>query len=294
MVASYDSAVRPITEEEIAAFNEQGWAKIPGLIDPALASEMLRAAKAEMSLQTDGPEPRDYGTWRGHPKLSPTVVNINSWYDRRWLLRDKVEPFRSLLFSRPFGVNAQRLTDDQAPVRYHVDFLACKQPVGSAGSEAGGWHQDMSILPFDRPSPPQWWIAMDEIEPAQGSVEFLTGSHREGLVSVRNIEDSDGSQPYDSNLALARPDLFEKYEVAPSQHLQPGDATIHHGYVLHRSPPNTSDKVRWTYIVVLIAEGTRYTGEPKLSTFDLGFQVGDPIEHENFPQLASMSPVEIR
>jgi hypothetical protein len=292
MAASYDSAVRPITEEEITTFNEQGWAKIPGLVDPAIVAEMLDAAKAEMSLDRDA-EQRDYGSWRGHPKLSPTVVNINSWYDRRWLLRDKVEPFRTLLFSPPFGVNAQRLTDNHAPVRYHVDFLACKQPFGSPGSEAGGWHQDMAILPFDRPSPPQWWIALDEIEPAQGSVQFLTGSHREGLVAVRHIDDYDGSQSSGSNLAAARPDLFEKYEVAAPQHLQPGDATIHHGYVLHRSPPNTTDKVRWTYIVVLIAEGTRYTGTPKHSTFDLGFKVGDLIEHDNFPLLAAMSPMEI-
>jgi hypothetical protein len=292
MTASYDSAVRPVTEEEIAAFNEQGWVKIPGLIDPAIVTEMLDAAKAEMSFDRDGSGQRDYGSWRGFPMLSSKVANINLWYDRRWLLRDKVEPFRSLLFSRQFGVNAQRLTDDQAPVRYHVDFLACKQPFGSPGSGEGTWHQDMAILPFDRSSPPQWWIALDEIEPAQGPVQFLTGSHREGVVAVRHMDDYDASEVTESNLAVSRPDLFEKYEVSPLQHLHPGDATIHHGCVLHRSPPNTTDKIRWTYIVVLIAEGTRYTGVPPLSAFDL-FQVGDLIEHDNFPQLASMSPMEI-
>src|SRR5262249_26385405 len=146
----------------------------------------------------------------------------------------------------------------------------CKRPFGSPGSEAGGWHQDMSLLPFDRPSPPQWWIALDDIEPAQGPVEFLTGSHREGLVSPRHLYDNDGSRPAPSDLAAVRPDVFGKYGLSEASYFHAGDATIHNGYVLHCSPPNLTDKVRWSYIVVLIADGTRFAGSPFHPTFDLG------------------------
>jgi ectoine hydroxylase-related dioxygenase (phytanoyl-CoA dioxygenase family) len=294
MPASYESTVRPIAEEEVATFNEQGWVYLPSLIDPAAVAELLEAAKAEMSIETD--QPGDYGLDQlGRVKLSETVSQRPSSFDRRFLLRDGIEPFRSFLFSRDFGVSAQQLTDNRAPVRYHVDILWCKQRQGSPGNGPTLWHQDMAILPFDRPSPPQWWIALDEIEPAQGSLQFLTGSHREGLVRTRDpYKVYGGESPGDANLAVSRPDLFEKYETSKPNHLHPGDATIHHGYMVHSSGANMTDRVRWTYVVVMIADGTRYTAQPKHPNFDLGFNVGDVIEHHNFPLLGATEAVALR
>jgi hypothetical protein len=44
------------------------------------------------------------------------------------------------------------------------------------------------------------------------------------------------------------PKLKELYPLSPPFHYQPGDASVHHGYTIHGTPLNRTDKPRWSYI----------------------------------------------
>ena len=54
------------------------------------------------------------------------------------------------------------------------------------------------------------------------------------------------------------PVMPNHYELSPPFHYQPGDATVHGGYMIHGAPPNTTDRDRWAYIYGYIPAETRY------------------------------------
>src|SRR5437870_10043391 len=101
-----DAKIREITDEEIAFYEKNGWVKLDRLVDPELADELRRV-----------------------------VADIPN-QDRRWLAKNGVEPFRSMMFSEKMGQNAQRLanrrrfTDRDIAMRYRTDQIANKSPGG--------------------------------------------------------------------------------------------------------------------------------------------------------------------
>ena len=57
-----------------------------------------------------------------------------------------------------------------------------------------------------------------------------------------------GNFTFDGDLLAQYPKLTELYEVSPPLHYQPGDATVHHGYMVHGAPPNETDRHRLAYL----------------------------------------------
>lgn len=229
--ADVEAHIREVTDDEVAFYERNGWVKLDRLITPELAAELMR-----VGLETsDRP-----GGWESMA-TAPGV-----------------EPFRSVMFSDRMGrnasrlVNRQRLTDVDTPLRYRNDHLVRRDP----GSEQGTpYHQDSAEHGSDRIGELQFWLALAEVTPEMGAMRFLSGVHREGPL---------GSGAFHDDLLRQYPKLTDLYELSPPFHYQPGDATVHHGYMIHGAPPNTTDRSRWSYIYSYTPADTRWwNGEMK-------------------------------
>jgi ectoine hydroxylase-related dioxygenase (phytanoyl-CoA dioxygenase family) len=236
------TSVRPITTDEAAFYHEHGWVKLDQLVAPAVVAEARDAAEEHLA----DVETKSFG--RTRPGLA----------------REGIEPFHSLVFNETMAANAgqlanrRRLTDREIGLRYRCDILHRKH----GGGEGTAYHQDSSEHGSDRVGEMQFWLALDEVTPELGAMRFLSGSHREGpLGSIARIR-ADGSATtleVDDLLAVY-PKLAELYELSSPFHYQPGDATVHHGYMLHGAPPNTSNRDRLNFLFSYVPADTRWWG----------------------------------
>lgn len=213
-------SVREITDEEVASYQENGWVKLDGLLNQEQTEQLLKAGEARVE------------DWPGEKATS-------LWKLKHNLARDGVDPFRSLVFSETMGrntqrlVNRQRLSHTDVPVRYLEDILVCKRFEDTATH----YHQDHQYR-ADRLGSLMFWIALAEATPEMGTMRFLTGSHREGPLGVVRVEE---------DIIDRYPKLPDLYEWSPPLHYKPGDATAHHGCMVHGSLANTTDRPRWAY-----------------------------------------------
>jgi hypothetical protein len=220
-----DAHIREITDEEIAFYEEHGWVKLERLVSPELADELRRVVVA----------------------LPPQ--------ERQRLAKKGVEPFRALMFSATMGQNAQRLanrrrfTDRAIALRYRTDLIASKAPGGAPTK----YHQDSAEHGSDRVGEMQFWLALVEITPEMGAMRFLSGIQREGpLGSCFNKDAGDVLEQY--------PNLLDLYPLSAPLHYQPGDATVHHGYMLHGAPTNATERERLAYLFSYVPADTRWWG----------------------------------
>jgi ectoine hydroxylase-related dioxygenase (phytanoyl-CoA dioxygenase family) len=261
-VTGQSAPVRAVTDEELATFRRQGWAKLENFIPAEVAGEMLAHAKKLMGA--------DAGA------TAAGVGQKNTWNDYYYLVRDGVEPFRSVVFSQEIGANAQRVMGRQIGVRYSSDMLAVKVPKGPGGGSAQtNWHQDFPNFAHDRVGNTSFWIALDDVPPERGSMRFLTGSHVEGPLGRTLRLGSDLTDIY--------PELKDRYEVSPPVHLRPGDATVHHSLVCHYAPENTTDHPRWAFIASYFPADVLYNGAKNHTADPLGLTPEQPFDHPNFP-----------
>jgi len=278
-VASVSGAVRPVTDDEVAFYRENGWAKLERLIDPELAGELLAAAQELMGERPQAtefdPEKATKSVYTSYPR-GGRVLDAVYWQDYHFAARDdKIEPFQSLVLLPEMGHNAQRLMARDVPIQYSSDILAVKMPVGSPGSSPTEWHQDIASLPFDRVGGLAFWLALNDVPAARGTMQFLSGSHREGCLGRTRAQGKGVKEYY--------PELLERYELSPPLDLTAGDATVHSSVVCHGAPENTTDEPRWAYIVAYFPGDALYTGAPNHNFDGLGLQPSGPFDHPRFP-----------
>ena len=133
--------MRDVTDEEVAFYQENGWAKLEQLIPEAVATQMLDAVREAM-------EQSEAELGEGGVSAGGQVHDRVYWRDWHFPGRDDgIEPFRSLAYSREIGHNAQRFIGREVPINYHADMMAVKMPTGHAASGPTGFHQDWVELP---------------------------------------------------------------------------------------------------------------------------------------------------
>jgi len=267
-IQNLDWAVRDVTDAEVAFYRANGWVKLPKLIAPELAQEILRHAKelvgenAERAARTADPQ---------HPSpydhLAPVL--------RNYLGPNRKDPYlRRLAQSPSMGRVASRLCRGE-PIRFLDDEFLVKPPA-SEGSRPTPWHQDFPHTFFDRSALTNIWIALVGLPPERGPMRFLSGSHRAGPLG-RTLQDPE------LDLVAEHPDLLDEFEISPPLHLESGDATVHTDLTAHSGPPNLSDAPRWAYLVNLFRADARYTGAVTHSEAIEGVPVDGRFETARYP-----------
>jgi Phytanoyl-CoA dioxygenase (PhyH) len=273
------AAPREVTDEEVAHYQHNGWAKLERFLSPELAGELLASAMSVMDEQLQNPpEEAKFNKGLRLDTFGGRVHNVGYWQDFHYMGRDqKVEPFYSLIYSQEIGRAAQRFIGRDVGVRYSSDIVACKMPSGEAGSAPTDSHQDISSLPFDRVGPLAFWVALNDMPPERGTMRFLSGSHRIGNLGRTRAQGMGTVEYY--------PNLLQEYETSPPIGLKAGDATVHHAQVVHWAPQNTTDERRWGYIAAYFPDDALYTGAPNHNFDGIGLEVNKPFEHERFPRV---------
>jgi ectoine hydroxylase-related dioxygenase (phytanoyl-CoA dioxygenase family) len=249
--------VRLLSDAEVDHYHSYGWARMDRLVASETATSLLAAAQEIMDRGC-----ADYGAWQYY----------------RHAARDlKQEPFRSVAFSANMASNVQRLAERDMPIRLWGDTIFRKMPAGSEeGAEATKWHQDLPHYPHDRVGHVAIWLAIDEVVPEQGALRFLSKSKEEGpLGKVFGGDERDLLDRY--------PALAKKYEISSPLHLNPGDATCHHGLTVHSAPQNTAQAPRWSFVFTYIPSDVCYNGSPFKVTDGPVLEADKPFENDCYP-----------
>jgi non-heme Fe2+,alpha-ketoglutarate-dependent halogenase len=122
------------------------------------------------------------------------------------------------------------------------------------------WHQDNTYFGHDPGEVLSVWLALSPSRPESGSMHYLRGSHSLGQLPVRyEVERTNmlsSGQVTDIDISG-----FERDAVS----LEPGEASIHHTFLIHGSPPNTSADRRLGITFVFHPPHLKQFGEVRTS-----------------------------
>jgi hypothetical protein len=255
---------RDVTPEEIARYRDCGWVKLEKFVPASEVDKLLAMAKDLMGEDGDrNPPSKAFSyfnplTMRGldDPVLRPIIDHV--------------------------GRNAKALMARRAPVgiRYFTDYFAVKLP-SQTPSEHGGkgssdWHQDYAASASDRSGGMVFWLALTDLAPPSGTMRFLNGSHRFGVMG-HFATYGNGS------LLDSYPELLD--ECTDSQQLSyaAGDVTVHSNMSVHAAGANLTDKPRWTYIVIVNPADACWNGGPADAFDTTGLQLHKEMDDGRFP-----------
>ncbi|OWZ52203.1 phytanoyl-CoA dioxygenase family protein [Cryptococcus neoformans 125.91] len=147
---------------------------------------------------------------------------------------------------------AKELGEQESP-RVLQSMIICKQP------RIGGvvpCHNDSTFLYTDPPSAIGVWIALEECTPQNGCLSFLPGSHRLSRTSTRFVRAPNGGTTFVNVLGVEpNTENWDEMEGWKEAACPPGTLVLIHGSVMHKSPPNPSDKSRLIYTFHMIEGG---------------------------------------
>lgn len=266
-LASTANDFRAVTAEEIAHYREFGWVKLEKFVSRPRVDEILALAKEKMGEQGDKDAPPEAFSYfnpltmreLGHPILGPVIEH--------------------------FGRNGRALMARKADVgvRYFTDYFGVKLPAGllsgHGGNGSSDWHQDYAASASDRSGGMVFWMALTDMTPAYGTMAFLNGSHRFGAMGHYTTYGK-------GNLLDAYPELLDECTATEKLSYGAGDVTVHSNLTVHSAGLNTTDKPRWTYMVIVNPADACWTGGPA-DAFDVtGLKLYKEMDDGRFPVIA--------
>lgn len=207
-----------LADRRVRDFEEQGYVVIRGLVsevelEPMLAS-YLAAARRE----------RVIAGWNDHLRPGQIVQLGDPSAKLGW---------RGMPYFARIGALARTLGGEDMVLAY--DQMIYKQP----GQEAEVlWHQDAG---YDWPGSAgergiTCWLALVDVTRDQGTMTFLPGSHRRGIVPHHAAQDRNpigGALEAEADTGAAE---VVEYRA--------GDCSFHHGRTLHYTGANRTDRPR--------------------------------------------------
>ncbi|HKX77377.1 MAG TPA: phytanoyl-CoA dioxygenase family protein [Novosphingobium sp.] len=260
-ISANDVHVRAITDEETEFFYENGWVHLPSLIDRETAAELLR--RAQLVFGADGR--------KGLENEAPVTEYWQAWLRTKFDSSED-EYFKALSTSSQLGENAARLLGRDSSIRMMLSNMSVKLPKDSGKGNPTDFHQDTPGHAYLEGSFLTAWVALDEVQPDMGAMQFYSRSHRIG--NLGNLKD---------NWDQWAPHLERSCSLSGPVALQPGDATIHRDGTIHGTYANVSGRPRWSWASVMVPGDARYTGAANPYTDGLGFEPFGQLDHPRFP-----------
>lgn len=119
------------------------------------------------------------------------------------------------------------------------------------------WHQDLTFWGLSDDTQVSLWLALSPATEVSGCMRMVPGSHTDGAMDHRTTEDT-------ANVLLQGQTVSGVAERdAVMCPLAPGEASFHHGWVLHASMPNRGDDRRIGLNAQFIAPHVRQTKHDK-------------------------------
>lgn len=130
------------------------------------------------------------------------------------------------------------------------------------------WHQDSPYWNLSTDDVVTVWIAMEDVNPENGAMEVVPGSHVQGRIGEVDAAGNlfgaytEGQRTTDENCLFPFAHLTEdEGRGAIPVTLNAGEYSIHHVNLVHGGGPNKSDKDRIGLGLRYMTADTRYLGE---------------------------------
>jgi ectoine hydroxylase-related dioxygenase (phytanoyl-CoA dioxygenase family) len=228
-----------LTPQQVATFQEQGYLKGGRVLSDAQVDE-LRAEVERVIADREKPVPQPVSITnlaRNTGGVVWQIVNISQ----------ASAPFAALVRHRQIAEEIAQLTGGKE-IRLWHDQIQFKP------AETGGvnmWHQDWPYWGIlDAPHQVTAWVALDDVDPENGCMSMVPGSHRWG----NNIEVLHKLPAFDQMLTEY---AGHKLTVVPCP-VRKGEVHYHHGLTWHGSPANKSGRPRRAIALHYMTEQTRY------------------------------------
>ncbi len=147
------------------------------------------------------------------------------------------------------------------------------------------WHQDVAYFPFEPNNQVAFWIPLDPTDVHNGTLQYVVGSHKEGLMGSVNLHTAEPFEGEDRPLIPSDP-TAAGYEVVLSN-IGPGDMTIHDGLTWHCSSPNSREgRPRLAMSLRYLVGETRYkprNGSAATFIEQMDVKPGEVIKGDPFP-----------
>lgn len=222
----------PLSPEQIALFQQDGYLVLPQMVSLEACRQMLAASAADLRQAVP---PLEYEAELGYPGAPPSLDATGGKTVRRlrgaW---NRAACFREWAADPELTAMLRQLLGEPVCLTLaHHNCIMTKHP--DFGSETG-WHRDIRYWSFARPDLVSVWLALGDENAGNGALKFLPGSHR-WQVRREQMDELD----------FLRPELEENRRlfgqgVAPS--LRQGDVVFFHSGLFHAAGRNASPTVK--------------------------------------------------
>lgn len=257
-----------IGEKEIRFFQDNGYLQIPHffssdeIVELGVALDKTVADKRARILGSDKEVPGDYA------RVFNQMVNL-------WVDYSTIQKFT---FNPKLAETARKLSRCKHLVLYHDHALI--KP-GGEGSKETNWHQDAPYWPMEQVGALSAWIAVDDVTPDNGCMQFIPGSHKYGRLAP---------VPLGTDGASVLKTVVESggaVDVEPVvMDMKAGGVTFHHGCTFHYATSNRTARPRRAFAIIYIPDYITFNGR-----WDAGgatdLEAGKPFHGPRHPILAT-------
>jgi hypothetical protein len=224
-----------LTDEQIAAYRERGFTHVERLTTDAEV-EWLRDRFAEVFA------PENQNVLGGFFDASrPLGSKVDGVPDLGQSIRPELnmpELLGTIAHRNALRLATQLLEVEQADAETWTHMID-KPPKHGHDTP---WHQDEAFWELDLGYHACGvWLALDDVDVDNGCMQFLPGSHTQGIVTHRHLYDD----PMVSALVI---DDVDETKAVPVP-LRAGGATFHTQRTMHHTGPNLTDRRRRAYAI---------------------------------------------
>ena len=256
---------RAVTPEEIAHYRKFGWVKLEDFVQPGTVQRLMEVGVEKLG---------------GDGDSNPPLPVLQDLFNHACADALNDPTLRPLL--NEVGRNAKALMQRQphVEVRYFTENYAVKLPAAKESKHAGNgrtlFHHDFPNWQLDRSGGMAFWMALMDMGPEMGTMSFVSGSHRLGVLG--NYRNGD--------LLEAYPEILEHCSLTEPMSYKAGDTTVHSNLTVHGTGFNQTDRPRWAYTVLVNPADARWNGAPAEAYDTRQMKVHQELDEKRFPILS--------
>ena len=130
-----------------------------------------------------------------------------------------------------------------------------------SGGHYVSWHQDNTYFGHYPCEVLSMWIALTPVTIENGCMQFLPGTHKLGQLPLAGNDVNDSNMLTSGQTVDFDPDSIESVPIL----LQPGEASLHHSFLIHGSLPNQTTDLRMGMTLIFHRPGLRQMGDSRTS-----------------------------